>query len=718
MYQNRRRQTPPAPYRHTGRRNVGSPLMSVLFFPVALLYHELLLRVFDGETPFFSMALPRTLFFSLAAGLLLFLILDLLPWRKAARIIGGVVLGIGTVLFCIERGCRNMLGVYYGIGFMDSMAGDVVGGFASLIGKAILGLIPFILLSLVPLVLYIWLRESVFRDDGQENVIRIFLAVVMVLTQLAGVLLSHFGAANNYYTYEFITNSAVPHFGLITSLRLEIQYDIFGQPKPPLDDFLEEPTPLLDPNGDASAEPSSDPVIGPNSEPPSSPPAVYGYNMLDIDFDALAEAADDDTLKSMHQYFGSLTPSQQNEYTGMFQGKNLILLTAEGFCPYAVDEKLTPTLYKLSHEGFVFNNFYQPDWTQSTCGGEFAVTTGVIPNWVSSSYGNLAAQASIEKHMPFTLAKLFAPLGYNVPAWHNGQFDYYKRNQYLTNFGYNYQGCDGGGLELPNNAWPRSDLEMMEATADSYIRDYTENGKPFHAYYMTISGHGLYSWRGNAMSAKHMEEVQAVYPNLSETSQAYLACNMELDQALAYLVKALEDAGIADDTLIVMTGDHYPYLMVTKEGDFYNELRGFEDSENDTSRYRNTLIMWSGAIKEPIVVDTPCSSIDIVPTIANLFGLKYDARLYSGRDIFATNYEPDQYSNCMPLVVFANKGQGNSWITAAGTYEASTRTFTPNEGVTVDEDYVSRVHRLVQGKVNYAKLLVEQDYYQYVSEAG
>lgn len=420
----------------------------------------------------------------------------------------------------------------------------------------------------------------------------------------------------------------------------------------------------------------------------------------------------------MHKYFDNVIPSEKNEYTGMFKGKNLILLTAEGFATPAIDKELTPTLYKLTHEGFVFNNFYQPDWTQSTCGGEFAVTTGIIPNWVSSSYGNLAAQASIDRSMPITLAHLFAPEGYNVPAWHNGIYTYYKRDQYLTNFGYDYQGCEGGGLELPNNAWPRSDLEMIEATADSYIQDYVDNGTPFHAYYMTISAHGYYTWAGNAMARKHQAEVQAKYPDLSEPCQAYLACNMELDLALECLVDKLEAAGIADDTLIVMTGDHYPYMLVDEKSgaDYYNELRGFADSENDTSRYRNTLLMWSGAIKEPIEVDTPCSSIDIVPTMCNLFGLDYDSRLYSGRDIFATNYKPDQYSNAIPVVVFANKGQGNAWITPAGTYECSTKTFTPNEGIKLEdqEDYVKRVHRLVAAKVNYSKLTIQEDYFKYI----
>ena len=103
-----------------------------------------------------------------------------------------------------------------------------------------------------------------------------------------------------------------------------------------------------------------------------------------------------------------------------------------------------------------------------------------------------------------------------------------------------------------------------------------------------------------------------------------------------------------------------------------------------------------------------------MPTLCNLFGVEYDSRLYSGRDIFATNYQPGVYSSNIPLVVFANKGYGSSWITDAGVYEASTKTFTPREGVAVDENYVSRVSRLVSAKYAYAKLVIERDYYAQV----
>lgn len=700
---------------YTGRRSIGGPALPALFFPAAVLYHELLLRAFDRSTPFFDLALLRILLFSAAAGLLLSLIFDLLPWKTAGRIAGGVLLGLGAVLFCVERGCRATFNLYYGIGFMGGMAGDVAGDFGSTVVEVVLGMIPFILLSFVPLAAFLVLRGSVVPDEGSELPIRIILAALLVACQLTAYLLSVLGPVKSYYTYEFSANAAVPHFGLLTAARLELEYAVAGTPAPPLGEFIDDPadTPAVGPSESGSPQPSEQP------DPDASQrPVPTGPNALDIDFEALAEAETNETLKNMHQYFGSLTPSEKNQYTGMFEGKNLILLTAEGFSPYAVDQELTPTLYKLTHEGFVFHNFYQPDWTLSTTGGEFAVTTGLIPNWYNG--GTLGAPLlSVEKSMPLTLARLFAAEGYVVPAFHDHTYTYYHRDEYLGNFGYDYKGI-GNGLEMAESVsqrlWPESDLEMMEETADGYIDGYVQNGQLFHAYYMTVSGHGLYSWGGNDMSARHRAEVEAKYPSLSETAQAYLACNIELDLALKHLVDKLEAAGIADDTLIVMTGDHYPYLINKNDPGVYDELRGFSDAEGDTSRYRNTLLMWSGAIEEPIQVDTPCYTPDIVPTLCNLFGLEYDSRLYSGRDIFAENYQPDQYSNCMPLVVFANNvGRGNSWITAAGTYEAGSG-FTPSEGVELEdqEDYVARVKRLVAAKINYSKLILQEDYYAHV----
>ena len=698
-------------------RPTGSQLLSTLFFPAAVLYYELLLRLFDLKyTAFFSMGLLRILLFSSAAGLLISFALNLIPSKKAARISGGLLLGAGAVLVCIERGCRSMFGLYFSPAAIGSMTGEVMSGFAATVWSVFLSIIPFFILSLIPTAVFIFLRKTVISEKRHSNAVYIATGAAMAVCHTAAVLLSLLGGAKNYYTYDFTANNAIPNFGLAASLRLELEYTVVGIPQAELGVYVEEPPSLpparTEPTVEMQPEESGEPEVSTEGEIPE-PPEEYGFNTLDIDFEALAAGESDETLRSMHQYFGSLTPSQQNEYTGLFAGKNLIFITAEAFSPYFISEELTPALYRLTHEGFVFSNYYQPDWTQSTVGGEIANTTGIIPNWID---GKWASAAAAKDYMPFALGNQFTALGYNTPAWHNHLYTYYDRDKYLTAFGYDYKGGYGGGLSLPNgSSWPESDLEMMQATADSYMDDYVNSGKPFHAYYMTVSGHAGYSFVGNAMATKNREAAQAAYPDASEAVQAYVACNLELEYALEYLMDKLEEKGIADDTLIVLTADHYPYALSSEGTDHYNELRGFEDTELVTSRYRNALIMWSASIEEPITVDTPCSSIDILPTISNLFGLEYDSRLMIGRDIFAQNYEPDQYSSCMPLVVFiSNHGQGTSWITAAGVYEASADTFTPNEGITVDDDYISNVKRLAEGKVYYSKLLLSEDYYRAV----
>lgn len=321
--------------------------------------------------------------------------------------------------------------------------------------------------------------------------------------------------------------------------------------------------------------------------------------------------------------------------------------------------------------------------------------------------GNLSFYASHQDYMPFALGNQFRALGYTTVAYHNNSYTYYNRHLTHPNLGYDYYG-QGNGLNLTVPGWPYSDLDMMEQTAPAYIEDYVNTGKPFHAYYMSVSGHANWGW-GNAMSAKNREAAVAAYPNASQPVQGYIAANLELEYALTYLLEQLEAAGIADDTVICMTADHYPYALVTDEVDYYQELSGKQDSELDISRYKNTWLLWSGSMESSVTVNTPCSAIDILPTVSNLFGLEFDSRLMSGHDVFAQNYNASQASTCMPLVILPTN-RGYSWITAAGTYDAKTRTFTPNPGITVADDYVKTVSSLIDAKYSYARQLIQYDY--------
>lgn len=657
-----------------------------VFFPAALLYHELLLRAFDRQSDFFTGTLVLVVLFAIGSGLFWSLLVNLIRHRTAATVISIAIMAVWTVLVCVEYCCRSYFKTYFAIGFIGNMTGDVVAGFGeTVLPDVVLPRLPFLLLAFIPLVLCILLRRRIVTEQRMGRWSLLFLLVACLLPGLTGSGLARWGAYRDAYTYNFTTDTGVTHFGLNAAIRLEATYAIFGHPTPPL------PEVSSDAEDDAPAVTTS---------------TVYDSNVMDIDFSALADGASSTAVASMSRYFGSLTPSRQNEYTGAFQGKNLILFTAESFSPWFISEELTPALYRLTHEGFLFDNFYQPGWGQSTTGGEYAVMTGLIPTWVN---GNVSFYATANNSMPFALGNQFRALGYTTAAYHNNIYNYYHRDRTHPNLGYDYQG-QGNGLQLTEDgSWPYSDLEMLQNTIGRYIDDYVRSGTPFHTYYMTVSGHGGYGW-GHAMSAKNRAAAQAAYPNASTQVQAYVAANLELENALQYLLDELEKAGIADDTVICLAADHYPYLLSETDTDYYNELRGVTDSERDTSRYRNALILWCGSMEEPVTVSEPCSAVDIVPTLSNLFGLTYDSRLLSGRDVLDRDYDPADAYGSIPLVILPTAA-GNSWATAAGVYEASTRTFTANPGITVPDGYVSAINDRISLQYYYAELLVTYDYY-------
>ena len=662
-----------------------------IFFPLALLYHELLLRAFDTQNAFFRGTLVMVVLFSIATGLLLSLLVNLLHNRRLAQVLMLVVTALWTLLLCVEYCCRSYFKSYFSVGFICTMSGNVVTGFGSTIPGIVAQRLPFIIAALLPLALCILLRKRIVTEHRMSKWSLLFVTAVSVIFLLIGEGLARWGTYGDSYTYNFQTDAAVSQFGLHTAVRLEAEYALFGTPQPK----LELPTQANEPDDT------------PDNPPAATTPVAYGYNTLDIDFQALADSASDSALRSMAQYFGSLTPSKKNEYTGLFQGKNLVLITAEAFSPWFISRELTPTLYKLTHEGFVCENYYQPGWGQSTTGGEYAVMTGLLPTWVGS---NVSFYASANDDMPFALGNQLRALGYRTGAYHDNIYNYYNRDKTHPNLGYDYQGVGSGLTVTEDGSWPYSDLEMVQNTIGDYIDGYVSDGTPFHVYYMTVSGHGSYGW-GHAMAAKNRAKAQAAYPNASTQVQSYVAANLELENALTYLLEQLEAAGIAEDTVICMSADHYPYLLAEPETDYYNELRGVVDSERDTDRYRNALVLWCGGMENAVTVTEPCSAVDIVPTLSNLFGLEYDSRLLSGRDVLDKDYDAGSASGSIPLVILPTSS-GNSWATAAGVFEASTRTFNARPGVTVEDDYVSRVNNIVALQYNYAQQLIARDYYR------
>lgn len=559
---------------------------------------------------------------------------------------------------------------FYGnvISIYSIIHGGQVFGFLSAIFSVLWQNIICVILLLIPIPFYVIFNKKIETDNLSWKVIlkkNGLLIIVFILSLLSlQTDKKEIYSAKNLYYYRHAPLETVKKLGMLTTLRLDLERTITG--------FEENLTKVTDLNLPEVKEDTK------NED-------KIKYNIEDIDFLKLAEEETKTEIKNIHYYMANETPTKQNKYTGMFKDKNLIVITAEAFSPIAVNEALTPTLYKLVNQGFTFTNFYSPIYYVSTSDGEYVSLTSLLPKESVWSF-----YKSSKNYLPYVYGNVFKNLGYETYAFHDGQYKYYDRNLSHPNMGYKYMAC-GNGLEKLMNCkkWPQSDLEMINATFDIY-----SNEEKFVAYYMSISGHLEYNFYGNNMANKNKALVADT--EYSDKIKAYIACQIELDKALEELINKLKEKDILDDTVIVLSADHYPYGLTNND---INSVTPLEDAKFDI--HKNNLIIWSNTMKKNIKIDKIAESLDILPTILNLFGINYDSRLLIGKDIL---------SDTDGLVILNDR----SWITKYGKYNTSTQKFTSLTEEEIPENYVNKINEIVANKFVISKNILDTNYYKHV----
>lgn len=650
----------------------------------AILYWEILSHgAMYGQ---FHSSFLFALGFSAAAALALGALVGLLP-QKALRPVSAALSVVIMVLYGSQMVYYFIFGTPYSVSQIG-LGADAMTSFWREMLACILGHLLWLLALLVPLVLLALLhgRRAPQKPRPAYTLGGLVLAPVLALAVWAAICCGGTGMYSNHYFFTdsgSTTSQTMERFGMPATFLLECV-------RPKHDSLLSDDLPLsMDLVLDKGAEPTKeatatqpireteDSVI-PEEEP------TYAYNALDIDFEKLADEAEDDRLAALHRYFTQIPPTKQNEYTGKFRDYNLIVICAESFSPAALDPEITPTLYKLAHEGFVFNNYYN-SFPNTTTNGEYALMQGLYPDSTLDKYHS-SMLASAKNTLPFVLGNAFSQqLGIVSRGYHNYTADYYSRHTTHANMGYEMK-FNHAGMEL-SNTWPNSDLEMMEASVDDYIHD-----PQFHAYYMTFSGHYQYNPDTNAMVAKNFDRVKDL-PGYNTIQKGYLSCHIELDKAMEYLLRRLEEAGIADKTVIVLTSDHYPYGI--PEDDYFDMLN---EPKDEFEKYKSTLIFWVGGM-EPVEVNEYCCNVDILPTLLNLWGLEYDSRLLSGTDIF---------SDSLHMAVLIDR----SFLTDAVRFNSNRGQiqYQVDESL-VPEGYVDSINKLISTRFTLAKEIVRYNYY-------
>ena len=562
----------------------------------AIVFFETLLHAYVFGA--FSLRYLFAIGFSVPIAAVLSLLTGLLPQKGC--FVADVILNI---LLVFAYGAQLVYYFVFGSLFslaMTALGGDAVTSFwkETLMTMAE-NLLPLALLF-VPLILLAVLKKrggSIFLPTKLgSKLLQLGIAVVAQAAVFGCLFLGGTGYFTDHYFYHSVdttTDQAAERFGLLTAMRLELTIREAADESY----FVEE------------------------VEPTPEPEKPVEYNVLDIDFDALNAMTEKEKLIAINNYCASLTGTNKNDYTGMLSDYNLILICAESFDTGALDPKLTPTLYRMANEGILFNNYYNT-FPNTTTDGEYSLVQGLYPD---TGRGKNASSfySSRNSYLPFTLGNIFMEQrGIQSYGYHNFDATYYGRDKSHPNAGYEMKFARRG-MNF-TTSWPASDLEMMEQSVDDYI-----GMEQFHAYYMTFSGHYKYDTGLNPMAKRNWDAVKDL-EGYSNPVKAYLACNIELEKAMAYLMQRLEEQGVADKTAIVLAGDHFPYGLSDKE---YSELVGYE--LDHFNKFKSSLLFWVGGLEENIVVDEYCCNVDVLPTILNLWGFDFDSRMLPGTDVFS-----------------------------------------------------------------------------------
>lgn len=575
--------------------------------------------------------------------------------EKTNKIFSYIIYFVLCFWFALEAIFKSFLQTFFSLDCFK--LSDQAMGFAGETIKVIVGNIHYLILFFLPFILLIIFRKKIDLNI-KENKKYLYSYIILIPLSFLSYRLYINSTKDNkdisLYDLYYNTNNiplSIQKMGVLSSIGLDIYRNIFG---------------------------FEDKVIEVNYEEENNDEDLFVYEKNNLDLDLSSNKLN----KDIKEYIDNNPGTSKNKYTGMFENKNLIFVVAESFSEIGIDKDRTPTLYKLTNNGFIFDNFYVPYYL-STIGGEFQSLTGLYPN-----YSTLTKWKSGENSFPYGLATVFKEKGYNTYAYHAHDGYFQNRYKYLKALGFdNFKACNMG-LNINCNMWPESDIEMIKATTNDYIN----SDKPFMTYYMTVSGHLDYTKEGNSIVSKNWDLVKNL--DYSDKAKSYLATQIELDRAMESLLKELENKSILEDTVIVLLADHYPYGLSLEE---INELSSYKRDELFEINH-NALIIYNSSMKN-ISITKVGMPIDVLPTIYNLFDIKYDSRLFAGSDLLSNNEG---------MVILDNL----SWITDKGKYNSLNGKYSGD----IDSDYINNINNIIQNKIIFSRNMITYDGYRYIKE--
>lgn len=410
----------------------------------------------------------------------------------------------------------------------------------------------------------------------------------------------------------------------------------------------------------------------------------------------------DDAKKEFNEYYKDRKDEQDysNEYTNIFEGRNVIVIHAESMQDIALNrtfngEEVTPNLNRLIEEGLFFTNFYSQVSVGTSSDTELTFNTSLMPTQNGTAFVSYFDRTYI------ATPSLMKEKGYYTFSMHANNADFWNRRAMHGSLGYDkFYSKEIYDVDKENViGLGLSDKEFFAQSVEK-IKKISEEHEKYYGLLITLTNHTPFSdtdkYGEFAVTMKTTvtnedgttKEIEAPYLEGTKLGNYFKSVHYA-DAALGEFFQAMDEAGLLDNTVVILYGDHDARLprsdynlmnnydpvtdsVKSKDDETYEEYDSF-DYELDR---KVPLLIWTKDGKVKGKVDYTMGMYDVMPTIGNMLGFYNKYAL--GHDIFETKENN--------IVVFPN---GN-WITDKMYYNSQKGEYKLLKDEIIDEDYISK----------------------------
>ena len=581
-----------------------------------------------------------------------------------------------------QIGFNNFIGVYASVNTKSQLGAVkdyIIDFFASFKGTYYLAFIPFILLIIYYLFLdkltekkidkRFPLKTNIMFEPGIRTITSILVLTFtgfLYYTSLdASFMQNKLQTISNkeLFAYPSIASTTINQFGVLGFGFLDIKSTMVEAPSKVIYTAFENNG--KDNNNSESKREIDDTIL-----------------------DEIIKNEKDTTLNNINNYIKNKDITDYNSHTGMFEGKNVIVIMMESTNDIIINKDLYPNFYKLYSEGISFKNNYSPRNSCATGNNEFSGMTGLY-----TIQNNCTANVFSNNTYFTSIFNIFKNAGYRATSMHDYTEQYYVRNIIHKNLGSEaYYNANDLNIKYYNEYknWA-SDEDFMNAAMDITLNDTSD--KPFMLWLTTVSGHQPYKV-SSVEGDKYLSITEGT--DYSMEVRRYMSKLKTFDNGLGILLDKLKASGKLDDTVIVMYGDHYPYGLKNKD---ISSVLTYDLDDYEVER--TPMVIYNSTIKSE-VVEKYSSYVNLTPTLANLFNLDYDPRYYMGTDVFSDDY--------LNIVAFAD----GSWKNSDVYYNASSgsvKYYSSNEYTT---DELIRINNIVSNRMQISESIIRNNYFNYL----